>query len=374
MALSEDQRAMLQLLLEGDQSYADIASLLGADEDEVRSRARDALAEIGDADPDREAGLTDYLLGQADPIGRADAARHLKEDPADHALAEKLLPQLRLIAPEADLPKLPAAPKRSRTGPRREEAKPEPEPKEADAEEAPPPRRARSLPSLPRPRRIPKPTMPTSLSRSQSRLYAALGAGAVLLLVVVLAVAGVFSGSDEAASETTTTAGSDTEVPIRLEPAGGTDARGDAVFGILPEGVFYLDLRLRDLPALPKDKAYVMWFLTSDEAGYPVPVPIEPDASGNFNDRLSLPSETLSVAEQSQFFDISVADIDELTRNIERSVQQDGAQLAYPGGSVLRGELTAGAPLPEGGAALPEGGGALPEGTQLPQGGGGSGK
>ena len=38
--ITEDQRAMLQLLLEGGQSYADIGSLLGIDAGEVRSRAR----------------------------------------------------------------------------------------------------------------------------------------------------------------------------------------------------------------------------------------------------------------------------------------------------------------------------------------------
>ena len=72
MALAPDQQAMLQLVLERGQSYADLASVLGVDEAEVRSRARAALTELAGADPDRNVGLTDYLLGQADPIGRAD--------------------------------------------------------------------------------------------------------------------------------------------------------------------------------------------------------------------------------------------------------------------------------------------------------------
>ena len=81
MAITADQQAMLQLLLERGQSYEDIAQLLGQDEAEVRARARAALTELGGADPDRNVGLTDYLLGQADPIGRADAVRHLRDDP-----------------------------------------------------------------------------------------------------------------------------------------------------------------------------------------------------------------------------------------------------------------------------------------------------
>jgi DNA-directed RNA polymerase specialized sigma24 family protein len=49
VALSADQQAMLQLLLERGQSYADLASLLGVDEAEVRARARAALAELAGA-------------------------------------------------------------------------------------------------------------------------------------------------------------------------------------------------------------------------------------------------------------------------------------------------------------------------------------
>ena len=98
---------MLQLLLEGGQGYDDIGSLLGIAPDEVRSRARSALTEIGGADPDAQVGLSDYLLGQADPIGRADAVRHLQSDPEANALAQRLVQNLRLLAPRATLPEIP---------------------------------------------------------------------------------------------------------------------------------------------------------------------------------------------------------------------------------------------------------------------------
>src|SRR5919106_6999104 len=109
MTLTADQQAMLQLLLERGQSYDDLASVLGVGVDEVRTRARAALTELaGGADPDAEVGLTDYLLGQADPIGRADAVRHLQADPESHRLATELRAQLRLLAPKGQLPELPA--------------------------------------------------------------------------------------------------------------------------------------------------------------------------------------------------------------------------------------------------------------------------
>ena len=107
MPLSGDQRALLQLLCERGQSYDDIAGLLGGTPGEVRERARAALTELGGSDPDAEVGLTDYLLGQADPIGRADAVRHLQADPDALELATRIETALRLIAPDAKAPRLP---------------------------------------------------------------------------------------------------------------------------------------------------------------------------------------------------------------------------------------------------------------------------
>src|SRR5687767_11911042 len=107
MPLTADQNATLQLLLERGQSYPDLAKLLGVEESEVRARARAALTGLGGADPDRNVALTDYLLGQADPIGRADAVRHLRDDPEDLRLAQGLVETLRSTYPAAELPRLP---------------------------------------------------------------------------------------------------------------------------------------------------------------------------------------------------------------------------------------------------------------------------
>src|SRR4051812_47904572 len=126
---------MLQLLLEGGQGYDDIGSLLGIAPDEVRSRARSALTEIAGADPDAQVGLSDYLLGQADPIGRADAVRHLQGDPAANALAQRLVQNLRLLAPKAELPEIPEP----RGGRRGTPPPPPPAPATSAATPQPPP-------------------------------------------------------------------------------------------------------------------------------------------------------------------------------------------------------------------------------------------
>ena len=52
MALSEDQRALLRLLLSGD-TYRQIADVLGIDVGQVRARAHEAATALENA-PDRE--------------------------------------------------------------------------------------------------------------------------------------------------------------------------------------------------------------------------------------------------------------------------------------------------------------------------------
>ena len=168
MALTADQNAALQLILEREQSYGDLAALLGVDEDEVRARARAALTELGGADPDRNVGLTDYLLGQADPIGRADAVRHLRDDINDHRLARELIETL-----QRDVPG-----RRATAAPRRG----------AGAEAAPQARRLAGRRRGARRRLGAGRTI--SFSDRQTRMIAAMSAAAVLLIVVVLGIAG----------------------------------------------------------------------------------------------------------------------------------------------------------------------------------------
>jgi hypothetical protein len=183
VALTDEQRTMLQLLLEGGQSYEDIGSLLGISTDDVRSRARGALQEIGGADPDAQVGLSDYLLGQADPIGRADAVRHLQSDPETNALAQRLVQNLRLLAPKAELPEIP-------------------EPRGGRKAAAPPPTAAQAPPTTP-----PAPTAPASqrpgLAHRVAGAFSGLGglsgkrrtqvvvgvAAALALVIVVIVVA-----------------------------------------------------------------------------------------------------------------------------------------------------------------------------------------
>jgi hypothetical protein len=198
--VTDEQRAMLQLLLEGGQGYDDIGSLLGIAPDEVRSRARSALTEIGGADPDAQVGLSDYLLGQADPIGRADAVRQLQSDPDANALAQRLVQNLRLLAPRAELPEIPEA-----RGGRR--ATPPPPPPATPSAPPSQPRAAAPAAAAPGP-----PTGPGFASRAAG-FFSGLGSvsgkrrtqlivgGAAALALIIVGIALATSGGGDGGSD-----------------------------------------------------------------------------------------------------------------------------------------------------------------------------
>lgn len=345
MALAPDQQAVLELLLAG-QTYADLEELLGLTQDEVRGRARAGLTELGGADPDRNVGLSDYLLGQADPIGRADAVRHLRQDPADHELAVRISERLAELAPAADLPKLPPAPGGG-----------------SFLSRGPAPAREAEEPAGPR--RSPL----ASISQSRSRLYAALAAAAVLLIAVVLAVTGVFSGDDEPASagDTNTTAegtsdGAETgEIPdgqelttIPLRATGNGDARGAATIGLSTGDQPYIDLVIQNLDQEPNGQAYVVWFMFDEDTGYPLS-PIFPE-QGEFNDRFAVPAPVISLIFNQRIgaesIEVALSDAQKTLLEIQQAAQDQTYRIERPGQTVLEGRIPA---IPQAGQGQEQG-------------------
>jgi hypothetical protein len=284
VALTEEQRTMLQLLLSG-QSYEDIGSLLGVDSDEVRSRARSALGEIGGADPDAQVGLSDYLLGQADPIGRADAVRHLQGDPEANALAQRLVQNLQLLAPNAQLPEIPEA-----RGGRRA---PAPPPPPAPTGQAPPG-------SPQGPAAAPGPQSPGLASRvagvfsgigglgGKRRTQFLVGLAGVLALVIVVIVVATSGGSSDGSSgdckSVDTATAQQAGVPtIKLTAAGAAaDAdcppSGQITLGAQQQTAnsknqtpaFALTANAVNLPANANGDRYLLWLYKSDTQSLPL--------------------------------------------------------------------------------------------------------
>lgn len=327
MPLTSDQTAVLELLL-GGQTYSELEDLLGLEEAEVRSRARAALTELGGADPDRHVSLSDYLLGQADPIGRADAVRHLRQDVDDHVLAATIAERLAEIAPTADLPKLPPTPGGGSFLSRG----------------------ATPAPSMDAPeRRSPLAGIP----QERGRLYAAFAGAAVILVAVVLAVSGVFSGDEESpadSGETTTTAEEDPaeglgEIPdgeelsrVPLEAPGGGDARGAAIVGLSTGDQAYLDLIIENLQPAQQGDAYVVWFMFDDKTGYPLS-PIFPGEGGSFNDRFAIPQAVTGLIAQTRSIEVSVSNARQTLTEIQKAAQAETFEIERPGRAVLAGQI-----------------------------------
>jgi hypothetical protein len=317
MAVTPDQQATLQLLLERGQSYSDLATLLGQDEADVRARARAALTELaGGTDPDRNVGLTDYLLGQADPIGRADASRHLREDPEDHRLATELCETLRAMYPAAELPRLPGEPRPPRRRPRRRD-------------------HGGEVAASPRP----------GLSASQTRTIAVAGSAGVLLLVIVLAIAGVFGGSDDgnaatgADSSSTTAAAGDQQIErVALKPVDGGNASGDATFGLATGDQPFVEVSIDGLDPAPNGQTYVVWLMIDDKQGYPLS-PITVSGDGSFSNRFSIPSAVLPLVARVQFVDVSIAPVKTVRKLVRDAIQNTKLVLEEPGELILRGEI-----------------------------------
>jgi hypothetical protein len=311
---------MLQLLLERGQSYGDLASVLGVEETEVRTRARAALTEIAGADPDRHVGLTDYLLGQADPIDRADASRHLREDPADHELAASLCETLRAMYPSASLPRLPGEPRGA--GPRR------------------------------RPKRSAKPagerrgsSFFSDLTQSQTRLIVVVASGGVLLLAVILAIAGVFGGGDDgstgsaATTGTSTTAAADQPIQtVPLKAVDGGDATGQADFGLATGDQAFVEMTIQGLDPAPSDQTYVVWLMLNEKQGYPLS-PITVDQDGSFSNRFSIPAAVLPVVARVQFVDVSIAPVKTVRKLVRDAIKSTALVIDEPGDVVLRGAI-----------------------------------
>ena len=242
MALSEDSRALLQLLLGKGQSYADISDILGVSEDEVRSRARSALTEPGDRGPDTKAPLTDYLLGQADPITRADVARHLADDPEDQELADTLSAKLKLLAPTASLPK------QNRPG-------------IAPARKSLPSAGKRDGRDKPARKSRPKSQGP-ELTIQQRRLIALLLGAALLIVVIILLVTGAFKGSEDGGANPEPTTAT-------LTAAQGQTGSGTAEFGFSGSNLA-TNLELDDLEPSAKGESYTTWITGPKGIAYPI--------------------------------------------------------------------------------------------------------
>src|SRR5215210_7590407 len=154
-ALAPDQRAVVQLVLQRERSYAQIAELLKISEDAVRARAHAGLSTLApdvELPADELAQISDFLLGQQNGKPRQATRRLLRSSNGAREWAETVRAQLEDVG--GALPDLP---------PRSARPEPEPEPAAAVAADAPEPPAEEAAPDrpAPRPRPLREPARPS---------------------------------------------------------------------------------------------------------------------------------------------------------------------------------------------------------------------
>lgn len=241
-ALAPDQRAVLQLVLQRERSYLQIAELLGISEDAVRARAHAGLAALApgvELPGDKIAQIGDFLLGQQNGKPRQATRSLLKESDGAREWAGAVASELQGVEGAS----VPEIPERAIDAPR-----PRPRPLREPAAAAPG-----------------KP--PVAASARSSRLGGALLIGAVaLVLVALLLWLFVFSGDDEdsdpAASASPTATATATPQPVGqlvLQGAGAASkATGRIVFYLQGQQLLFA-LEAQDLPQTKEGEKYALW-------------------------------------------------------------------------------------------------------------------
>ena len=263
-ALAPDQRAVVQLVLQRDRSYAQIAELLKISEDAVRARAHaglSALAPEVELPADKIAQISDFLLGQQNGKPRQATRTLLREDDASRTWAETVRESLTDVG---EVPELPAS---EATAVEEEPAKPAPRPR--------PLREGR------RPVAATEPEPAASSSRLGGAL---LIGGAVLAIVIVVLALFVFKGDDKNDSPKAAAAASATATPTatpqqvgQIALKGVNGSKGAGVMTLYAaQGQLAFTLQGTNVPKNKSNEAYAVWFTTpgggSQRLGFAQPV------------------------------------------------------------------------------------------------------
>lgn len=366
--LPPDQRAVLQLLLQKDRSYDEIAQLLRLDGQTIRGRAHAAVATLGpdttDLSDDQRGELTDFLLGEQTASARAATRAFLEGSPAARSWSRDAAEALRPLGGDR-LPEIPAepagtpapapAPAPAPVAPEPVAAAPETEPEPGPEPAALPPEAEADAPEPPRAddrhggaTTGPAPEVSAPAQKRGSRIGGMLlvfGLAAAIAVVVILGLRG-FGGDDEpdapvastpattpavettpstSTSTTSTTPSVNAEVQMRPLPETGGDARATATL-ITQSGQESIAIAGQNLQPTTNRAFYGLWFATSrDDAvflGYAPQV--------GENGRLRLFDALPETADPSQFEQVW------LTREV---VTEDTTTPTEPGKVALAGDL-----------------------------------
>jgi hypothetical protein len=237
--LSDEQRAIVELVLQQGKSYDELSDMLGMPEARVRELARDALVELAplsarNVEQDWRGQLADYVLGQqAGPEATATRG-HLRRSEAARSWTRSLLDSLEQLYPDGDVPAVPDGERGSRR---------------AAAAAAPGGREPRT----------PAPADAAAVRRRQ--LVAAAGVAVVILVAVLLWPVGLLTGDDDDGGGEASQASSGTETTGGTIPTG---TQGQAIVA-RQQGKTQILVQAAGLEPSTQNTAYQVWLANSEQ-------------------------------------------------------------------------------------------------------------
>ncbi len=293
--LSDEQRAIVELVLQQGKSYEELAQMLDMPEARVRERARDALVDLAPVsargvEEDWRGQLADYVLGQQDGPEATATRGHLRRSEAARSWTRSLLDSLEQLYSNGDLPAIPE-PDRSA---RRAAATPRPG---ADAPAG-------------------AALGPGALAAVQRRrLLGAAAAIVAILLIVLVWPIGVLTGGDDNKSSGDSNAKASTPI--------NTKRQGAAVIA-KQKGKTQILVQAQKLTPSTQTTAYQVWLYDSDTKRKSLGATAT-DTSGNLQVVGTLP------ADYTKWKYIDVTSVTVTGTGSSRTVKN--------GASVLRGQL-----------------------------------
>jgi hypothetical protein len=324
VALTDEQNAMLRLLAQGEQGYADIAALMGLGEDEVRAKVVGALAQLqaeGKPAPD----IPPPIAGGAKPAAEVTPPEPEPAQPEAPAASEEPEPAIAdAVAPSAEA-------EAAKTGASASKAAARPASKPASAQAS-----------------TPKPAAPVASSSSGGRTITLptgrrawlWGGGIVAVIAVIVVVVLLVSGggsdnssstasaetpaantgegkaegtSGEEAGAEETAAGNKPATLAELKAVDGSEAKGVASFGRV-KNKLALQIEATGLEATEEGvNSYAIWLAQSPKKMIPlasVGVEGSGKAKGVIAAQFEVPLEILGYLASGTFDQIAITRVD----------------------------------------------------------------
>jgi sigma-70-like protein len=293
--LSDEQRAIVELVLQQGKSYEELASMLGMPEARVRERARDALVDLAPVsaqgvEEDWRGQLADYVLGEQDGPEATATRGHLRRSEAARSWTRSLLDSLEQLYPNGDLPAIPDPDRSARRAPKAETA--------AAA----------------------SPLGGNALAGRGRLLAAAGGALALILVIVLLWPVGVLTGDDDGDGGDGATA---QNAGTQTGNNSSTKTQGAAVIA-RQQGKTQILVQATGLTPSTQTQAYQVWLYDSNSKRKSLGATAT-DTSGNLQVVGTLPADYQSW----KYIDVTSVTITGSGNN----------QNVKTGASVLRGQL-----------------------------------